>query len=54
MQTFHSTTYNLGREVHPASEPITSLALHPSFKLVDFGHGNYAGPRSFARLLTLL
>ena len=46
--------YNQGHEVHPASQPITSFALHPSFKLVDFGHGNYAGPRSFALLLTLL
>jgi hypothetical protein len=40
---YYPTMNILGHEVRPiASQPITSFASHPSFKLADFGHGNCA------------
>jgi len=39
---YYSTMNILGREVRPtASQPITSSASHPSFKLADFGHAQW-------------
>ena len=39
---YHPTMHILGKDVRPiASQPITSFASHPSFKLADYGHGSF-------------